>query len=80
MFIEAFLTQISELYNCGKVSIMVGNCLFLTTQLLSGSDGSANDDFIYQTIRAVAIHINNTEVTGLENLNSHSTCIKTSWA
>lgn len=25
-------------------------------------------------------HVNNTEVTGLENLNSHSTCIKTNWA
>lgn len=35
---------------------------------------------IYQLNKGVMCHVNNTEVTGLENLISHSTCIKTSWA
>lgn len=35
---------------------------------------------IYQLNKGVMCHVNNTEVTGLENLISHSTCIKSSWA
>lgn len=76
-FWHRFLT---ELYDHGPVSI-AANIRFSTDNSSTGwLSWLFRKWLVYQLNRGVMCHVNNTEVTGLENLSSHSTCIKANWA